>query len=150
MSCSILRRKLRHNVFWLKILLFFKNLCFQQPLGSEKKSPISSTVTVKITFEPIQIVPWGLSHSKLREKISQNLFCTGEIASFPKICVFKQPLRCYENAFYNFHSNCQISCLTLTKCFLRFVALDNTRKNMSNSFVPGKRAFFWKTWFPTS
>ena len=67
--------------------LFFKNLCFQQPI-SHRNDLITSTVKVKLLFGPLQIVPWGLSQSITGEKNAGDVFIFNrKIAFFQKICV---------------------------------------------------------------
>ena len=89
--CSIIREKIGQNLFFTgKIAFFFKNFCFQQPLGSCRKGLITSTAIVLILFGPVLIFPWGLSHSIVREKIGQNLFFTVKIAFFSIFFCFQQ------------------------------------------------------------
>ena len=53
LSCSIKREKQAQNLFVTgMIAFFFKNLCFQQPLMSERADLITSTITVKTSFVP--------------------------------------------------------------------------------------------------
>ena len=72
-----------------KFAFFFKNLCFQQPLRCNRINPVTSTVIVKIPCEPSYIVPWGLSHSRMREETGQKLFFTGKFAFFFKNLCFQ-------------------------------------------------------------
>ena len=67
---------------------------------------------------------------------------------FSKVCVSNNLF--YPKKKFYFHSNCQNTLWTLKSCFPRSVTLDNKRKIRPKSFVTGKMAFFWKTWFPTS
>ena len=84
---------LSNNYFHWKGCLFFGNLCFQQHLRCSRNDLITSTVIVRILFCPLQTVPWGVSHSILREKIGQNLFFTGKVAFFySKFCVLNNIL----------------------------------------------------------
>ena len=66
--------------------LFFKSLCFQQPI-SHRNDLITSTVKVKLLFGPLQIVPWGLSQSITGEKRRPHFFFTEKIAFFQKLYV---------------------------------------------------------------
>ena len=82
-------RKIAQNLFFTgKIAFLFKKFCFQQPLRSWRNDLSFSTVNVRLAFELIEIVPWGLSNSKTRWKIGQKFFLTGKNAFFSKICVF--------------------------------------------------------------
>ena len=83
----------QYSFYHLKIALFFKNLCFQQPLRCYRNDLITSAVIVRIPFGPLQIVPWGVSHSIIREKRGQNLFFSGKFAFFFKNLCFQQPRR---------------------------------------------------------
>ena len=72
--CHVKYYEKKHvKVFSLERLPLFKNLRFHQPPGSKKNALISSTVIVRIAFEPLKIINGGLSHSIMREKIGQNL-----------------------------------------------------------------------------
>ena len=51
-----------------------------------KNALISSIVIVRNTFEPLQIIPWCLSHSIMREK-KVNSLCHEKIAFFLKYLV---------------------------------------------------------------
>ena len=72
--------------------LFFKKLCFQQPLKSWRNDLITFKVIVRLVSGPLKTIPWGLSSSNIREKIGQNFFFTGKLAFFSKNCVFNNLL----------------------------------------------------------
>ena len=68
-SCSKIGEKIGHNVFFIRKFPFYlKNFIFHQPVMSWRIDLITSTVFVGNPMGPLQIVPWGLSHSILREK----------------------------------------------------------------------------------
>ena len=71
-----------------KFAFFFKNLCFQQFRKCYRYDLITSTVIVKIPFGPLQIVPWGLSHSKIREN-KAKIFCHREASLLLKSLVLE-------------------------------------------------------------
>ena len=77
-------RKTVHFSSLKKKPFFFKNLCFQQYSNCYRNDLIISTITVKIPFGPSQNIPWGLSHSKIREKKAKS-FVSGKIAFFWKV-----------------------------------------------------------------
>ena len=77
-----------------KFAFFFKKLCFQQLLRCYRINTVTSTVNVKIPCEPSYIVPWGLSHSIMREKTGQKLFSLESLPFFKKLC-FQQLQMCY-------------------------------------------------------
>ena len=80
-----------------KDCLFLSKVCvFQQPLRCYRSDLITSTVFVGLPFGPLQFVPWGLSHSIIRERKGQNNFLLERLL-FSKICVFQQLLRCYRS-----------------------------------------------------
>ena len=55
---SIMPERKGQNLFFtVKVAFFSKNLCFQQPLRSYIKDLTTSTVSVRIPFGPIYIVP---------------------------------------------------------------------------------------------
>ena len=89
LSHSRMREKNWTKTFFLwKVCLFFKSLCFQQLHRCYRINPVTSTVIVKTPCGPSYNVPWGLSHSRVPEKLGQKLFFTGNFAFFAKICVF--------------------------------------------------------------
>ena len=71
-----------------KCCLFFKNLCFQQPLRCYRNELITSTVIVKTPFGLLKNVLWGLPHQTNREKMGQNFFFKGNFAFIFKILCF--------------------------------------------------------------
>ena len=76
---------------WKVCFFFFKKMCFQQPLSSWRNDLSFSSVTVRLAFGLIEIVPWGFSNSKTRWKTGQKLFSL-ENLTFKKLC-FQQPLK---------------------------------------------------------
>ena len=89
LSASIIREKKAKTFFSLERLLFFSKLCvFQQLLRCYRSDVITSTVIVGIPFEPLQIVPWGLSHSIIRERMGQNNFLLERLLFFQKFVFF--------------------------------------------------------------
>ena len=82
----------------LERLPFFSKLyVFQQLLRCYRSEQITSTVVVRIPFGPLQIFPWGLSDSIIREKQGQNNFFLERLPFFSKPYVFQQLLRCYRS-----------------------------------------------------
>ena len=75
-----------------------------------------------------------MSHSVLPEKVGQNLFFNGKITFFSKTCVFNNSLL-LQKLSYDLYSNCQITLWTLINCALRFVTIENRRKNSPKSFL---------------
>ena len=71
----------------LERLLFFKNLCFQQPLRSLKNAPISSRVIVRIACGPLKRVPWGLSHAINEEICPKTSFIVKTAISELFVCI---------------------------------------------------------------
>ena len=78
----------------------------------------------------------------MREKIGEVFSFLGKSVFF-KNCVFNNLLRPEKRSYY-YHSNCQKTFSALINRFLRFVTLDNLRKNGANTFVHWKSAFFSK------
>ena len=66
-------RKFRPKTFlhW-KGCPFFKTLCFQQFLTSQKNAVLFSSVNVTKACGPFQSFPWLLSHSVIREKWAKS------------------------------------------------------------------------------
>ena len=95
-SHSIMPEKIGQNLFFTgKIAFFFQSLCFQQPFRCYRNDLVTSTVIVRSSCGLLWIIPWGLSHSIMQEKIGQKLFFTGKIAFFFQRLCFQQPFRCY-------------------------------------------------------
>ena len=77
------------NFSSLERLPFYSKICvLKQPLTCYRNDLITSTVSVGIPFEPLQIVFWGLSHSIKGEKIGQT-FCHREDSLFLKNLVIE-------------------------------------------------------------
>ena len=92
------RKKRPELFFHWKDCLFLSKVCvFQQPLRCYRSEQITSTVVVRIPFGPLQIFPWGLSDSIIREKQGQNNFFLERLPFFSKLYVFQQLLRCYRS-----------------------------------------------------
>ena len=85
MSCSILRRKLRHNFTFPEIFACFKNLFFQQPLRCYRNNFMTNTAFVRKPLRSLQIVHWCLSYWIRREKIGQILLSLERQHFFEKI-----------------------------------------------------------------
>ena len=84
LSPSIIREKKAKTFFHWKDWLFFSKLCvFQQLLRCYRSDVITSTVIVGTPFGHFQNVPWGLSHSIIREKMPKAFFHW-------KVCLFIQ------------------------------------------------------------
>ena len=91
-------RKKAKIFFSLEILPFFSKICFQQPLEFLKFDLITSAVKLKLPLGLLQSVLWDWSYSITRlyeKKRPKSFFFTRKVAFFSKLCVFKQPLRCY-------------------------------------------------------
>ena len=141
-----MREKIGQNLFSTgKFGFFFKKLCFQQFLRCYRINTVTSTVNVRIPCGPSNTVPWGLSQSTMREKTSQKLFFTGKFAFFFKNLCFQQPLRCCRNDPKSSAaiSICQITLWTRVRRSLRFVTLDNARRNRPKSFLHWKECIFF-------
>ena len=78
-------------IYW-KFGLFFKNFCFQQPLRCYRNGLVTSAVKVKIPGGPLQIVPWGLSHSIMRKRLGEIHFFAGRLPYFSENCVYNNLL----------------------------------------------------------
>ena len=92
----------------------------------------------------LNFVLWGWSYSIKWEKLVNSFFTLERLPFFKNLC-FHTTWLVLQNWFYNLHSNCQSTHWTLANCPLRFVTLDNTRKNGPKPFVIGKTAFFSKS-----
>ena len=81
--------KNRPQLFFRGKMAFFSQLCFQKPLRCCRYVLIISTVNVRIPFEPLQIVLWGLSHPIIREQKAPNFFSRERLPFlFSEILVF--------------------------------------------------------------
>ena len=117
------KRKNRPQLFFhWKDCLFFRNLCFQQPRRSWKSAPTTSTVIVRIACDPLNIVCWGLSHSKI-----PKIFRHPEKSYFLNF-LFLSTFWVLKNWSYYFHSNCQNTFWTFINCFLTPLILDDIKK----------------------
>ena len=138
------RRKNSPKLFFTgKFAFFFKILCFQQFHRCNRISPLTSKAIVKIDCRYSQIRPSGLSHSRIGEKTVQNFFSLESLPFFQNF-VFSTTSYVLQNWPCNFHSNCQNTLWTLINYPLRFVTLENARKNSPKLFFTGKFAFFFK------
>ena len=82
---SIIGEKEAKIFFSLEKLPFFSKFCvFKQPLRCHRIDLISSTVIVGLSFGPLPIVFWGLSHSIILEKNRPN-FCHRAESFFWKV-----------------------------------------------------------------
>ena len=137
-----MRKSLQIILFTEKIaFFFFKNMCFQQFLRCCRNGFITSTVIVKIPFWRLQIILWGLSHSIWREQIGQKNFSLEILLSFQNF-VLSTTFQVLKKGPYNFNSKCDKSLWTQINCFLRFMTLDETRKNGPKAFVIVKKLIF--------
>ena len=84
--------------------------------------------------------------SQVRRNVKREakLFLQESLHFFQKSVLFSTNSQFLKKCRYNFRSKFQISLLTHTNCLLRFVTLDNTRKNGPKTFVIVKTAFFKK------
>ena len=83
-SPSVIREKKAKTFFSLERLPFFSKHCvFQRLLSCYRSDVITFTVIVGIPFVTLQNVPWGLSHSIIREKGPKSYFHW-------KVCLFFQ------------------------------------------------------------
>ena len=73
-------------------------------------------------------------------KFDQILVFTGKLAFFSQKFFFSSTSYVLKNWSFYFHSNYQNTSWTLINCSLRFVILDNTRKNGGLIFFTGKTA----------
>ena len=113
LSCFIRRGEIGENIFFTgKIAFFFKNSCFQQPLGSWRNDVLTSTLIVTLPCGPLQVVSGSLSCTKIREEVGQNLF-TGKIAFFFKNLCFQQPLGSWRNFLITSTLNVKLPCRPL-------------------------------------
>ena len=120
-------------------LIFFKNLCFQQPLRSLKRSYYFYPNCQNIFLALVNRFLMYVTLDNLR-KNGANAFVHCKTAFFSKICVFSNLSGPKKNSYY-LHINCQNNFLSLITRLLRFVTLDNLRKNGANTFVHWKTAF---------
>ena len=89
LSPSVIREKKAKTFSSLERLPFFSKHCvFQQLLSCYRSDVITSTVNVGKPFEPLQIVPWGFSHSIIRERKGQNNFLLERLLFFQKFEFF--------------------------------------------------------------
>ena len=121
---------------------FFKNFCFQQPLRSYENKLITWTINVKRPPGPLQFVPWRLSCSILRGKIGQNSFSLASSPFFFKSFVYSTKSYVLQKWSFNFHSKCYNTFWTQINCSVKFVTLDNRRKNRPKSFLHWKVCLF--------
>ena len=92
-------RKKQANIFSsLESMHFsFENLCFQQPLRFYRNDLVTSTVSVRSPCGPLWIIPWGLSHSIMRENRPKSFLRWKVCVFFFQNLCFQQPFRCYRN-----------------------------------------------------
>ena len=145
---SIMREKGQDLFFTRRIAFFSKIYVFKKPLRCYRSDLMTSTVIVRIPCGPLQSVPWDLSYSIIREK-GQNLFFTGKIAFFSKLCVFKQPLRCYRNDHI---TSTLILGLLFGPLSIMFWGLSHSIKREKNrpKVCQLAESIFWKVWFSNS
>ena len=120
----------------------FWNVCFYQPLGSQRNVIIICTINVKTPCGLFFCVPRHFSCSIKREKIGQNLFFAGKAAFFFLKHCFSNNLLGPKKGFYRFHRVCQISLWTLLKRWVTFFMFDKTRKNRPKAISHYKDCLF--------
>ena len=95
--------------------------------------------------------PYKLSlevcHTRLYEKKAKIFSSLERLPFFSKLYVFQQLLRCYRSDLITSTKIVGIPFWTLTKCPLRFVTLDYTRKNAKIFFSLESLPFFSKICF---
>ena len=140
-----MREKNGQKIFFTgKFAFFFKKLCFQQLLRCYRIIPVTSGLIVKILCWPVERVNWGFSHSRMRQKIGQNLFFTGKDAFFFRKIVFSTTAWVLQKWSCNFHSNCEITLWTLIRCPFRSITLDKSGENTTKTFFHCKVCLFFQ------
>ena len=132
-------------IFHWKVCLFFKILCFQQPLTHYGIDFLSSTVIVTKTHGPFQMFPCGLSHSKKTTKVDETslILCHQENSIFLK-SFYSNGLLGPQKRNHDTHNVCQKTFWTVVKCCLTFYCLNN-RENEAKLFSSLERlSFFFK------
>ena len=135
MSCSILREEIGHNLFFTgDIALFFKNLCFQQPLGSWRNGLITSTLIVKLPCgTPISCsLTFVLFYNTRRNR--RKSFLHWNVCLFLQKFMFSATSWVMKKWSYNFNINCQVTLWTLIGCCRKFVMYYNTRRSRPKFF----------------
>ena len=87
------KKRRRNNLFTWKIAVFFKTLCFQQPLRCYGNDLMTFDSKFQDTCWTLTKFIWGFSHSIIREKLVKYFFFTGSIAFFFNVLCFQQPPR---------------------------------------------------------
>ena len=144
------REKGQNFFFTGKIAFFFKTLCFPTTSWCYRSDVITSTVIVRILFGPLQNVPWGLSHSIIREKGPKSFFHC-------KVCLFFQKF-VFNNLldFLNFDLNTSAVKLNLPRGLLQSVHWDLSfsitrlyeKKKVKIFFSLERLPFFQEFMFP--
>ena len=132
--------------FSVEILPFFSKICFQQPLEFLKFDLITSAVKLKLPRGLLQSVLWDLSYSITRfyeKKRPKSFFHWKDCLFFSKLCVFKQPLRCYKIDLISSRVNVGLPFGPLP---IVFWGLSHSiiREKTGQLFVTGQKAFFEK------
>ena len=91
-----------------------------------KNDLITSTVTSRTPFGPLQVVTWGQSHSIIRENVGQNLLSWGRWQFF-EIIVSHELLGPIERNLQRAQKSSK-DLLHPYKCSLTFALFGNTRK----------------------
>ena len=97
-------------------------------------------------FWTLKKCPWRFVTLDYTTKRAKIFFSLESLPFFSKTC-FQQPLRFFKIWSFYFHSETQIFSWTLTKCFLRFVILENSimgEKKGQNLFFSLERLPFLK------
>ena len=113
LCCFKIREEIGEKLFFTgKFSSFFKSLCFQQPLGSWRNDPLTSTLIVKLPCgTPISCSLTFVLFYNTR-KVGENLFFTGKFAFFFKNLCFQQPLGSWRNDLLTSTLNVWLPCGT--------------------------------------
>ena len=135
------KRRPKSFLHW-KVCFFFQKFVFQQPLRCYRNDLVTCTVFGRIPCRPLQIVPWDFSQSILWKK-EAKVFYLLEVLPFFQNFVSSTTSWVLHKWSCNFR-NCQNILWTVINCPLRFVTLDNARKNRSKSFLRSENALFFR------
>ena len=125
-------------------------MCLQQPLSCYVNDLITYTAIAIMSCGAEPIVNWGLPYSVIREKINQIVFHWDIRLFFDKL--FSSTSYDLKKSSYDLHKNCHKTFYIPISCSLRFLLLDNARKNCPEYFFRWKKDFFVKknVFSPTS
>ena len=143
MSCSILREKRQQYFSQWKFCLFFQKILFSTTSQVLKECSHKFHSSCHNSFwTPISCFLRFVTLDKTRRNRRQYFFRWND--SFFQKLVFSTTSEVLKKCSYEFYNDCQNTCLTLKNCPVRFVTLDNTRKNRRQHFFAEKVAFFSK------